>query len=31
VLQLTEARRICDALGMTSHARLIQQMINELQ
>ena len=31
VLQLTEARRICDALSMTSHARLIQQMINELQ
>lgn len=31
VLQLTEAQRICHALGMTSHARLIQQMINELQ
>jgi hypothetical protein len=31
VLQLTEAQRICRALGMTSHARLIQEMINELQ
>ena len=31
VLQLTEAQRICHALDMTSHAKLIQQMINELQ
>jgi hypothetical protein len=31
VLQLTEAQRICHALGMTSHAKLIQEMINELQ
>jgi hypothetical protein len=31
VLQLTEAQRICHALGMTSNAKLIQQMINELQ
>jgi hypothetical protein len=31
VLQLTEAQRICHALDMTSHARLIQQMIDELQ
>jgi hypothetical protein len=31
VLQLTEAGRICDALGMTSHAKLIRQMVKELQ
>jgi hypothetical protein len=31
VLQLTEAQSICNALDMTSHAKLIQQMIKELQ
>ena len=31
VLQLTEAGRICDALGMTSHAKMIRQMVKELQ
>ena len=31
VLQLTEAERVCTALGMTSHARLIKEMILALQ
>jgi hypothetical protein len=31
VLQLTEAERICIALGMSSHAKMIRQMIKELQ
>jgi len=31
VLQLTEAQKICQALDMASHAKLIGQMIRELQ
>ena len=31
LMQLTEAEHICTALGMTSHTKLIQQMIRELQ
>jgi hypothetical protein len=31
VLQLTEAQKICQALDMTSHAKLIEQMIQELR
>jgi hypothetical protein len=31
VLQLTEARKICESLDMASHAKLIDQMIQEVQ
>jgi hypothetical protein len=31
VLQLTEAQKICRALSMDSHAKLLEQMIRELQ
>lgn len=31
VLQLTEAQKICRALSMESHAKLLEQMIRELQ
>jgi hypothetical protein len=31
VLQLTEAKKICESLDMASHARLIDQMIHEVQ
>ena len=30
ILQLTEAERICTVLGMTSHSRLIREMLKEL-